>query len=133
MADIVKVGTPSISTITPCAAHQIAGLIAGEALAAGDACYIKSDGKAWKSIGTAVNAAAKVDGYAARDCPVGESVTLINDVTWEYGSGLTPGARVFLSATAGGGKLSDVATVGGTGPIGFVVDATRIRLLASAY
>lgn len=131
MTVVAKSGTPSMASVLPPQSQQIAGLLAGEALAAGDACYIKSDGKVWKSVGTAVNAAAKVDGWAAEACGVGEGVTLFYDVTFRYGAGLTPGARVFLGATAG--LIDDTATTGGTAPIGFVVDATRIRLLQSRY
>lgn len=134
MADITRTGTPSLATVLPCAGHQISGLLAGEALLAGHACYIKgSDGKVYKSIGTAANAAAKVDGFAAEDTAIGEAVTLLFNVTLRYGAGLTPGARYYLSATAGGGLLADAATTGGTAPVGFAVDATRVRVLQSTY
>src|SRR5687768_9783795 len=119
MAVIAKSGTPSLSSVTT-QVNSLSGLLAGEAIAAGDACYIKSDGKAWLATGAAANAAAKVYGYACQAASVGEAVTLAYDVRFRYGAGLTPGAQVFLSATAG--TLSDVATTGGTAPIGVVVD-----------
>jgi hypothetical protein len=131
MAQVAKSGTPSLSSVLPPSSQRISGLLAGEAIEAGDACYIKSDGRIWKSTGAAANAAAKVDGYAATSAPVGEAVTLYFDVNFRYGSGLTPGARVYLSATAG--TLSDAATTGGTAPIGFCVDSTRIHLWQSRY
>lgn len=131
MATIAKSGTPSLASVLPPQNCQIAGLLAGEALAAGDACYIKSDGKVWRSIGTAVNAAAKVDGYAAEACAAGEAVTIFYDVTFRYGAGLTPGARYYVGAAAG--ALADAATTGGTAPVAFAVDATRIRVLQSRY
>lgn len=106
-------------------------LKAGEAIAAGDACYIKSDGLAWRSIGTAVNAAAKVDGFAAEAAAVGEAVTLFFRVAFRYGAGLTPGAKYFLGAAAG--ALADAATTGGTGPVGTAIDATRIYVDRSTY
>jgi hypothetical protein len=53
-------------------------------------------------------------------------------VNFRYGAGLTPGADLFLSAATPGG-LSDVATTGGTGVIGYVVDATRVHLHQSRY
>lgn len=130
MAQIAKSGTPSLASVTS-QVNSLSGLLAGEAIAAGDACYIKSDGKAWLATGTAANAAAKVYGYAAQAATVGEAVTLMYDVRFRYGAGLTPGAQVFLSATAG--TLSDVATTGGTAPIGVVVDVTRIHLWQSRY
>jgi hypothetical protein len=131
MAQIAVSGVPSLSSVTPPQSSQIVGLLAGEAIAAGAPCYIKSDGKAWNSNGTAANAAAKVDGWAAAAAAVGEAVTLYFDVNFRYGSGMTPGARIYLSATAG--TISDAATTGGTAPIGFVIDATRIRVWQSRY
>lgn len=131
MADIAKSGNPSLSSLVPGQDKTISGLVAGEAIAIGDACYIKSDGKVWKSTGAAANAAAKVDGFAMGAAAVNEAVTLVFDVNMRYGSGLTPGARVFLSATAG--AIADAATTGGTAPIGFCVDATRVRVWQSRY
>lgn len=131
MTAVAKSGTPSLASVLPPQNCQIAGLLAGEALAAGDACYIKSDGKVWLAIGTAANAAAKVDGWAAEACAVGEAVTIFYDVTFRYGAGLTPGARYFLGGTAG--VLDTAATTGGTAPVAFAVDATRIRVLQSRY
>lgn len=130
MAQIAKSGTPSLASVTT-QVNSLSGILAGEAIAAGDACYIKSDGKAWLATGTAANAAAKVYGYACQAASVGEAVTLAYDVRFRYGAALTPGAQVFLSATAG--TLSDVATTGGTAPIGVVVDATRIHLWQARY
>lgn len=133
MADISKSGTPSLSTLQPQpGSGKLPTLAAGEALAAGDACYIKSDGKVWKSTGAAATAPAKVDGFAPNARATGEAVTLVFNVCFQYGASLTPGARYFLSgATAG--ALADAASTGGTAPIGFAVDATRIYLFQSKY
>jgi hypothetical protein len=132
MADIAKSGTPSLSSVLPPASQKISGLLAGEAIAAGDACYIKaSDGKVWRSTGTAANAAAQVRGFAFQAASSGAAVTLVFDVNINYGSGLTPGAAVYLSATAG--ALADAATTGGSAAIGFCVDATRIHVWQSRY
>lgn len=133
MADVAKSGTPSLSSLTPGQDKTIAGLVAGETIAAGDACYIASTGKVLKSIGTAANAAAKVDGFAMGAAVLNEPVTLVFDVNLRYGAGMTPGARLYLSATAGGGVLADAASTGGTAPVGFVIDATRIRVWQSRY
>jgi hypothetical protein len=133
MAEIAKSGSPSLSTIGPMpGSNKLPTLSAGEAIAAGDACYVKSDGKVWRSNGAAVAAAAKVDGYAPMDCPSGEAITLFFHVVFRYGAGLTPGTRYFLSGTVLGG-LADAASTGGTTPIGFAVDATRIYLYQSRY
>src|ERR1044071_3079119 len=98
MAQIAKSGTPSLATVTT-QVNSLSGLIAGEAIDAGDA-------------------AAQVYGYACQAASVGEAVTLAYDVRFRYGASLTPGTKVYLSATAG--TLSDAATTGGTAPIGVV-------------
>jgi hypothetical protein len=131
MAAVAKSGSPSLATTLPCPAHTISGLLAGEAITIGDLCYVKSDGKIWKSDGDAANAAAKVDGIALQAAAAGEAVSLYFDVTVRYGAGMTPGARLYLSTDAG--LISDSSTTGGTAPIGFVVDATRIRIWQSRY
>ena len=131
MADIAKSGTPSLCSVLPGQDKTISGLLAGEAIAAGDACYIKSDGKVWLSDGSAADALAKVDGFAAKAAAVGEAVTLVFDVNFRYGAGMTPGARIYLSVNPG--AIADAASTGGSAPIGFVVDATRIRVWQSRY
>lgn len=57
-------------------------------------------------------------------------MTLFRHCNFRYGAGMTPGARVFLGAA---GVLSDVATTGGTAPVGFVIDATRVHIHGSYY
>jgi hypothetical protein len=128
MAAVTKSGTPSLSTMVPCPAHQLSGLVAGEAIVAGDACYIKAaDGKVWLATGAAANAAAQVDGFAAKNYAVGQGVTLYYNVHFNYGSGLTIGALYYLSGTTAGG-LVDAASTGGTTWIAKAIDATRIYI-----
>lgn len=127
MAELTKVGTPSICTPVPPTNSFLNEMLAGEAIAAGDACYLKSDGKLWKATGAALNAAARVKGLACKAASVGEAVTLVNDVNMEYGSGMTPGTDFYLSATVAGG-LADAATTGGVNPIAYAVSATRIHI-----
>ncbi len=131
MAQIAKSGTPSLASLLPNGADVLAGLMAGEALTAFDACYIASTGLVMKSNGTAAGAAAKVHGYAAKTTAINDPVTLYKNVRVRYGTALTPGTSIFVSATAG--TLSDTATIGGTAPIGFVIDATRVFLDKSNY
>lgn len=132
MATLTKVGTPSLTTIIPDGANRVgSNLKAGEALGACDPCYIKSDGKVYKSDGTAANAAAKCHGFSGMAADAGQPVTLYDGVDFRYGSGLTPGTPLFVSATAG--ALDDAATTGGTGLVGYVIDATRIRVFAGRY
>lgn len=128
MAEIAKSGTPSLASVLPPQNQQIAGLLAGETLAAGDACRIDSvAGRVFRATGAAATANANVHGFAAEACNIGEAVTLFQDVTFRYGAGLTPGASYFLSGAVLGG-LADAASTGGTVPCGHAVDATRIHL-----
>lgn len=133
MADIAKVGRPSLSSLLPPQANTIVGLDAGEAIAAGDICYIKAaDGKVYKSDGGAADEAAECHGMVLQAAAIGQGVTLVFDVNVRYGSGLTPGEKVYVSgATAG--ALADAASTGGIEPVGFCVDATRIRIWQSRY
>lgn len=132
MADIAKSGTPSLSTIgIDPGSQKLPTLYAGEAIAAGDACYIKNDGTIWRSTGTAANAAALVRGFAPTKANAGEALTLVHNVIFNYGASLTPGADYYLSATAG--ALADSASTGGTGKIAYAIDATRIYVKASGY
>lgn len=133
MADIAKSGTPSLATVGPDpGACKHPSLVAGENLAAGDACYIKNDGTVWRSTGAAANAAAKVRGFAPTKANAGEVITLMYHVLFQYGSGLTPGQDYYLSgATAG--ALADAASTGGTAPIAYAVDATRVFVRQSNY
>jgi hypothetical protein len=67
-----------------------------------------------------------------QDASLGEAVTLGHDFNYEYGSGLTPGTRYYLSATTPG-KLADAATTGGVAPVAFAVDSKRVHLNLSQY
>jgi hypothetical protein len=131
MAEITRV-TPSLASHGPSTAYQVgSGLVAGEALVAGDCCYIKSDGLVWKSDGSAADALAKADGMTPVAASVGEAVTIYRNCDFHYAAGMTPGARLYVGATPG--LLDTAATTGGTAPVGFVVSATRIRFVGSNY
>lgn len=131
MAEVTKTGVPSLATAVPPNSSRVgSGLKTGEAIAAGDVCYIKSDGLVWKSTGAAANVAAKARGMALVASSVGEAVTLYRDVDVRFATTLAPGTDLFLSGTVVGG-LADAASVGGTAPIAFVIDATRIRFLGN--
>lgn len=101
---------------------------AGETIAAGDNCYLKSDGSVWRSTGAAANAAARVRGQAARGATAGEPVTLCRGLRFGGFTGLTPGADYYLSGTIPGG-LADAASTGGTVPVAFVANATTVEYL----
>lgn len=131
MAEVAKSGTPSYSSVVPPQSATIVGLIAGEAIGANDACYIKAaDGMVYKATGAANNAAADVAGFAFTACPAGEAITLVCEGNIRYGSGLTISAKLYLSGTVAGG-LADAASTGGLAPIAVAIDATRIRILPS--
>ena len=62
--------------------------------------------------------------------PPARAVSLTVDVTMRYGEGLPPSDGLYLSGTVPGG-LADVPSQGGTEPVAFIVDATRIHVLQS--
>ena len=130
MALIAKSGTPSLASPHPTGGDLIRGLKAGEAIEAGDVCYIADDGTIMRSVGTADDAKAVAFGIAAGKTPAGEAVTLFRNVSIHYGSGLTPGAPLYVGATAG--RLDDGATTGGTAVVARVIDATRIQFTGQA-
>lgn len=123
MAAIPKSGTPSLASALPPQNEQIPGLVAGEALGAGDLCTIAADGTVMQS-GTG----DRVHGVASEDTASGEAVTLYRNVRFRYGSGMTPGTSVYLSGTVAGG-LDDATSVGNERILGVVIDATRIQFV----
>ena len=129
MAAIAKSGTPSICTAAPPTSCSVSGLVAGEAINSGDACYIKNaDGKVYKSTAaTATDPAALVHGYAPTSYSAGDAMSLYWDVNFAYDSGLTPGKPVFLSGSTAG-ALVDAAADATLAPIGLTIDAKRIWL-----
>lgn len=136
MAEVAKAGTPSLCTMGAESGERIAGdIFAGEALAAGDACYIKpADGAVYRSLGAAAagSDSAQVHGFTPRSAKAGDAVSLYLNVNFRYGASLTPGKRLYLSDQTPG-ALADAPTVGGTGTVGFTIDASRIRVRQSSY
>jgi hypothetical protein len=129
MAEVTKTGVPSLSTPYPSPEHRLT-IIAGEAIAAGDACYIRNDGLAMKATGAAAAPAAKVFGFALGAADLNGPVTIAHGVNIGYGPKVagTPvneGTELFLSGTVAGG-LADAASTGGTVPIAVVIDDSRI-------
>jgi hypothetical protein len=132
MAAVTRSANVSVDTVSASKAATISGKIAGEAIARGDALYIKAaDGKLWKSTGAAANEAARFVGLAFAPASAGEAVTAYGPYSiWEYAdSGLSPGALLYVGATAGG--LDTAPTTGGLTPVAHVVDAQRIRVVAA--
>jgi hypothetical protein len=120
LAAYLKTISPSLGEKLACNAHFLAaGLKAGEAIAACDPCYIKTDGTIWRSNGTAATAAAAVHGWALRDAVAGSPLTLGWNIHLPYGPGTaTPSTKLYVSATPG--QLDTAPTVGGTAPVAVV-------------
>lgn len=127
MATITRANV-SLSTRGPCPAHRLSGKVADVALTAGDLVYKKSNDKIAKADGTAANALALAIGMVLADCSAGEACTVFSGCLINYATGMTPGARLYASATAG--SLDDAATTGGTVAVAYVWDATQIFLFS---
>lgn len=141
MSAITKSGIVSLaSKLPPEQARFGSGLICGEDIVAGDACYVKpADGLVYRSIGTTAGAdASRVVGFALIDAHAAQAdaVTLIRDVDLRYGAGFLAAVQVgkplYLSGTVAGG-LDTAASTGGTGVIATIIDDTRIRVMYSNY
>jgi hypothetical protein len=98
-------------------------LYAGMALDGGDATYIHTDGKVYKSLDTGASTlCARVHGFVARKCGANEVVTLIHgcEVAYSDASGMTPGALLYLSGSVAGGL--DTAATNSHAPVGHAVN-----------
>jgi hypothetical protein len=125
MADITLV--PPILLASPHGLNRITGY-AGEAITAGYACYVKSDGLIWLTVSTTV-AGAQFDGVAVVGAAAGEPVTI-----FQQGSkinigahGLAIGAFLYPSDTAG--LFSDAAISLGEPPIAKAISANTIEIV----
>lgn len=131
MAEVTKVSTASMDASTGMVAPQITGLIAGEDLGVAAPCYIKSDGLVYQCSGAAENAAADVAGFTPRACKAGEPITLYGlGARFRYSTGLTPGARLYLGATAG--SLDTAPTTGDAYGVARAVTAQDIVVIVNA-
>jgi hypothetical protein len=131
MALVTIATDASVDTGTAAHAPHVAGdMIAGEALHALATCYIKaSDGKVYMTNATAAGTeATRLAGIVARAAVAGQAVALIGaGVRMRYAaSGLTPGALLYLGATAG--RLDTAATTGDAVGAAQCVTDTDIRL-----
>lgn len=121
-ADITRAANVSIANVSPAPTLRNTGHLAGEDLEPGAACFIDSDNLIWNSKADA-DATSDVHGFVVNKARVaqGDAVTLVKGLKLYYGSGLTPGARLYLSA-ATKGKLCDAPTAGAynLNPVGYV-------------
>lgn len=129
MAEITKVGTPSVCTVLPDAGERVGTFTALAAIAAGDACYVMAGGVR-PSTGVANDVASAVHGWAGTAAAIGEVVTLWANVNFQYAASTTDlgGNKYYVSATVAGG-LNSAATTGGLTPCAFGLPGGRIRVL----
>ncbi len=145
MSAIAKLGTPSPVQLAIPTTNKYAGLIAGEQLGPGDACFIQdADGQVYKSNETAGGGpsgpssssaseaeGSRVDGYAAVSTKPSDPVTLLYDVVFAYAAlTQTPGVPVFLSAVVEGG-IDDTQENSDTPQIGLTLGSGKIHLKQS--
>lgn len=117
MATVNKVVDAHMDASTGMFAGQISGLLAAVELPLMSACMITP-------AGVAVSDGTSFVGFNPRRARAGEPVTPYGiNARFRYGTGLTPGAKLFVAAD---GTLSDSAGVGGEGPVALVIDTTDI-------
>lgn len=129
MANLTKATAPvpSVATLCPCPPNQLTRNAASD-LAAGDMVYLTSSGTFAKTNGTSNDALAQWWGMVGGAAKSGDPITAYNGVEFHYAaSGLTIGARYYVSATAG--ALADAATTGGDVPCAFATSATTIFVM----
>lgn len=128
MALITRASTASMDASTGMFAPQITGLIAGEDIDAAAPCYIASaDGKVYMADGTAADAKAVLAGFSPRAAKAGQPITLFGaGARFSYGTGLTPGAKLYIGATKG--RLDAAATTGDAVGVAQVITSTDIRV-----
>jgi hypothetical protein len=145
MADLTRTNPyPDASNLV---GVRLTGIIAGEALTAGDAVFIHSDGKAYQAdaadhkdtlttdddnAGTDTTTwdTSKFDGFVVADYAVGEgSVTVWgrNSIITKYAAGMTPGAFYWISGTQG--SLSDARIAAYDVAVAKAISATDILVL----
>lgn len=129
MALVTVASDASMDTSTGSFAPQITGdLYAGEDLFALAAVQLKSDGKVWLANATAADSNAVFLGIVPELYKSGEAVAVYSlGACFRYAaSGLTPGAKLYLGATAG--RLDTAATTGDAVGTARCITATDIQI-----
>lgn len=130
MALVTRDADASIDASTAMVAPQITGLIAGANLDVAAPCYIDSDGTVKMCDATSADSKAVLAGFTPRAVKSGQPVTLYAaGARFRYGAGLTPGAILYLGATAG--RLDDAPTTGDAAGVAQVITPTDIRVTAN--
>jgi hypothetical protein len=103
--------------------------VAAADLLAGQAVYLSASGLALSN-STGTGAANAFVGLVAADAKSGEAVTVFGiGARFKYGTGLTVGAKYYVSNTAG--ALDDAATVNGTTAVCQAVSTTDVAVIAT--
>ena len=101
--------------------------VAGEALAAGDMVYFNGSGEVMKADADSIAKAAQ--GYVLTSVSAAANATVYFDDSNSAVSGLTPGAKYYLSATAGTVTTTAPTTTGHiVQEVGFATSATNLRV-----
>lgn len=132
MALVTRATTASMDTGSLAFAPQISGLVAGEVLDPCCPCYLKSsDGKVYMSNGTSANEAAEFIGFNSRAVAAADQPVTVHGVgaRMSYGTGLTPGDRYYIAATAG--RLDTATTTGDAVGVAQAITSTDIRVTRS--
>jgi len=128
MAEITRVGRPTLSTVGAPPNTRLGGKVAGAAVEAGDLIYIKgADAKVYPATAAANDEKAVCAGIAGEKAGVGQGVTIVRNVNIGYATGMTPGTPVYVSGTAAGG-LATTPTQAKQIPVGFVFDAEIVHI-----
>lgn len=126
MAEITKRAKPSVDASSAMYADYVSGLFAGENLTAASPVRIDEDGLVYNAVD-----GDEFDGVTPKQYNAGEPVTIYGQgARIGYGSGLTPGARYYLSETAG--RLEDAPVTEGAVPVAKAVSSTDIQITRSA-
>lgn len=113
MALVTRLATAHIDASTAMFQPALSGdKIAGEDIDPVAPCYLAADGKYYMCNGTAAGVTARVAGWSFKRVKLGQPMDLCPGLgtVASYGSGLTPGAILFLATTKG--RLDTVATTG---------------------
>lgn len=120
-------GKIDISMMPNGVAADATSLTAGEALAAGDFVYINGTSQVLKADATAVGKQAM--GYVLTAAANAAAVTVYFDESNTAKTGLTPGAKYFLSTTPGGVTTTSPTTAGNISQeLGFAINATTLHV-----
>jgi len=109
---------------------RITGLFAGETLTEGQAVYLASDGTLKKAVSTQCAPANQAEflGLVLHGAVAGEPCTVFGrGCRVKYSTGMTPGALLWVSATAG--ALYDAKVASADIPAAIALSATDIMII----